>query len=703
MEDIKVCRICLVMDVKMFDLQSYPLGTYYELIIGVNPLKLADLPQFACYECAALVKKFFFFREKCLRGQAALCGILHSSGQITSEDIKQIDRQRLFLTSNLSVVNIEEGQDVYMPYQNETKVDIIKEELFDPEESIQDFDDGLEEPFELEDSIQECDVEAGNIKEEDCFDEIPATLSSDDNEPLSLHKTNKEKQLKKTLVKKKRRKSIKKEEHEGPDLENKPEENLIFTESADDSQMLPPDIIEIVKSKPKRGRPRKIVEESTEKKEQKPRRTRNTGGLPDDETDLEEYVTIIKLTVEEQIEEITKRKTSSNYLNALFQCNLCYKGFIDTHAWKHHVGKHDPSAGDLECSICKFRFKTKRTLQKHVTNHEKKYACKACPYVSKTTTQAKQHQRWHKGVTYKCQYCDEISTKWTSYLSHVRMKHPSQHICGACGYSFVSRLGLAMHRTMMHKDLVKAEESEEGPYCEQCDVKFLSEEAWKRHMVTSVKHTQSTDFNTGCRVCGETFSNAEELRLHHRTEHARKRPKNYGKKPSNLAWPTECEHCSEKIANARDYWTHFRRVHPDKNYPIQKNYICDICGKSFRGNAFLVYHKRTHSEERAYKCALCPKAFFNRTNLQMHERTHSDVRPHPCPVCCKAFKCKGALERHSRSHTGVKPYECEVCGKAFAQSNSRKLHVRTVHHKQPSPYISRSRLERRNRLAHQLY
>ncbi|XP_073960519.1 uncharacterized protein [Choristoneura fumiferana] len=236
-------------------------------------------------------------------------------------------------------------------------------------------------------------------------------------------------------------------------------------------------------------------------------------------------------------------------------------------------------------------------------------------------------------------------------------------------------------------------EQEPGPYCAECDVQFVSAEAWKRHLVTSAKHAPLNDYKHGCRACGSIFASAEELRLHHRSEHARHRPKNYGKKREG-AWPAACEHCNEDIPNAREYWTHFRRVHPDKTYPIQKNYICDICGKSFRGNAFLVYHKRTHFEERAYKCLQCPKAFHNRTNLQMHEKTHSDVRPYPCSVCFKAFKCKGALDRHFRSHTGVKPYECEVCGKAFGQSNSRKLHVRTVHLKQPAPYVSRARKRR---------
>lgn len=36
MEEVKVCRICLIMDVKMHDLQTYPLNTYYEPVSGTN-------------------------------------------------------------------------------------------------------------------------------------------------------------------------------------------------------------------------------------------------------------------------------------------------------------------------------------------------------------------------------------------------------------------------------------------------------------------------------------------------------------------------------------------------------------------------------------------------------------------------------------------------------------------------------------------
>ncbi|XP_026333428.1 zinc finger protein 3 homolog [Hyposmocoma kahamanoa] len=668
MEQLKVCRICLITDVKMYNLQLSPLVTYFEPIIGLNPLSTMELPPYACYECATLLKKYYKFRERCLIGQSVLYGMLQTTGQITSQDIKQVDRQELNLASPLAKSNISTTNP--KAYTNDNS-ELIKNEPDDIKDSTESMS------VKNEDS---CDVPFDNI------------VSSDDDEPLSLHKSMKEKE-------KKKGKSGRKKKEDVVEITDNviPFPQELSTE---------PECTEIqtpaVPVKKKRGRPKKTdVPKTVAKKEEKKksRRTTNTGGVSEDDNsvDLEDYATVVKLTFEEQLEEIKKREQSSNYQNAPFQCSLCYKGFIDTRAWEHHVGKHDPSAGDIECPICKFRFKTKRKLQKHAANHEKKYACKSCSYVSKTTTQAKQHHRWHKGVTFKCQFCDEISTKWTSYLSHVRIKHPSEFICGVCGYSFVSKLGLAMHRTMMHKDLEKTESVEgleTGPYCQECDVKFVSVEAYKRHMVISAKHVKNNDFK-GCKVCGETFKNQEELRVHHRKEHARKRPKNYGKKPSNMTWPANCEHCSEVIPNAREFWVHFRRVHPDKSYPIQKNYVCDICGKSFRGNAFLVYHRRTHFEERAYKCTLCPKAFFNRTNLQMHEKVHSESRPYPCDICLKAFKCKGALDRHYRSHTGVKPYECEVCGKAFGQSNSRKLHVRTVHLRQPAPYLSKNRLERR--------
>lgn len=54
--------------------------------------------------------------------------------------------------------------------------------------------------------------------------------------------------------------------------------------------------------------------------------------------------------------------------------------------------------------------------------------------------------------------------------------------------------------------------------------------------------------SNGCRVCGETFGSGHELRAHARRHHAKKRPKNYGKKPTNLTWPLKCEQVRDLAA-----------------------------------------------------------------------------------------------------------------------------------------------------------
>ncbi|CAH2087213.1 unnamed protein product [Euphydryas editha] len=468
MENIKVCRICLLMDVKMFNFHSYPLETYYDILVG-NTTTIQELPKYACYECSAQLNKFYLFREKCLRGQAALLGLKHSCVKVTGEVIKQLDKEVFKLSSNIGFSEV-----TFTNVNPITDIDLKDDEI-------------KVEPFEIVDNgeyFDEKDFKREDNDNDSIFSNNDRILSSDDDQPLSKHKEKKKE--------KRGRKRKKSDVEKQVEVDKKIDSDFISAESATVSQETISDV------KPKRGRPRKTDGSKKKKKEVRQRRTNNTGGVSDEDLDLENYCTIVTLTEEEQKEEIRQRQKSSNYLNAIYQCKLCFKGFIDAQAWEHHLSKHEPSSGDIECPICKFRFKTKRILQKHASNHEKKYECKSCSYVSKTTTQAKQHQRWHKGVTYKCQYCDEISTKWTSYLSHVRIKHPSEFICGACGYSFVSRLGLAMHRTMMHKALVEKEKTEgetnDMPYCAQCDVKFVSTEAYKRHMFTSSKHTQSKDF-----------------------------------------------------------------------------------------------------------------------------------------------------------------------------------------------------------------
>lgn len=41
-----------------------------------------DLLPYACFECAALVKNAYFFREKCMAGETALYSVMDSMGMV---------------------------------------------------------------------------------------------------------------------------------------------------------------------------------------------------------------------------------------------------------------------------------------------------------------------------------------------------------------------------------------------------------------------------------------------------------------------------------------------------------------------------------------------------------------------------------------------------------------------------------------------
>ncbi|CAF4955905.1 unnamed protein product [Pieris macdunnoughi] len=641
MATVKACRVCLEMHVKLFKMSSNTLERYYELLTGTIDVKTLGLPEYVCYVCAAQMGKFYLFRQKSLRGQTVLQGILKSRGKITEKDVRQVDKNSLILASNLSIQKA-----MYVSISADST---INEDVY----------------MKLEDN-QLDKLEQYN---EDSYNDNDFDWPSDEEN----HKNKIKKEMVDVSV------TVKREKEEKTD--DIPLARLKKAKKSKRKKVETP--------KKRRGRPMHALRRNT--------------NLPEDAVtpeDFHRYVNVVNLTIAEQMEEISKRRESKNYQNATFRCELCYKGFLDSRTWQNHNKNH--VEGLVECDICKLRFKDKYIVGKHLRRHGTKYHCKQCPYVSTAVHQAKQHILWHRGVTYSCEYCEEVFTQWMSYMTHVRLKHPSDVVCGFCGFTFISKLGLHQHKSLMHRDQDEKrdiEDNTQAPYCALCDVKFASNEAYSRHMVTARKHVETNENKNGCRHCGVSFKTADELRAHVRTSHDR-RPwtrTDGSKKNDSRKYPMQCPHCPQQIPNARSFFWHFRKIHPDIEYPIEKGHVCEICGKAFTKNALLSYHKLTHSGERAFKCGQCGKAFHIRRNLLLHAAVHSEQRPHVCTVCGMRFKVKTVLDRHYRVHTGEKPYQCDVCGKSFTQSNSCQLHVRTVHLKQPAPYVSRARRERQNK------
>ncbi|XP_072946984.1 uncharacterized protein [Epargyreus clarus] len=369
-------------------------------------------------------------------------------------------------------------------------------------------------------------------------------------------------------------------------------------------------------------------------------------------TDVKVDAVEIILSHEQQMNELRERAKSLNYLNSPYKCDFCYKGFLQVEAYENHKEKHSKSSGPLECGVCRLRYGSARQLRAHrAAAHERRYACTRCPHAARTRNQAIAHEKWHDGHLYPCELCGEKFSKPTSYLTHARTAHGGGHACAQCGRSFVGRHGLAMHVSKANcTTRIKGnpEEPSEKSCCKDCDIQFNSVDAWKRHVLTSVKHRQWDEKSPDCSICNVHLSPnnwRSHMRSHARAMRAEANASSIKERCEPMVM-LPCDQCESKFSSQSRLHAHVRRVHLGLKY--NKNFVCEVCGKKCTSAATLRYHQRRHTGERPYACLSCTARFADSHQLRVHARTHSGERPYRCERCGKRFSQKPALNRHYR-------------------------------------------------------
>ncbi|XP_070593096.1 zinc finger and SCAN domain-containing protein 31-like [Erythrolamprus reginae] len=117
-----------------------------------------------------------------------------------------------------------------------------------------------------------------------------------------------------------------------------------------------------------------------------------------------------------------------------------------------------------------------------------------------------------------------------------------------------------------------------------------------------------------------------------------------------------CEHCGTLNKIEQCGGTESRKYDNRLNavtvtyYLGEKPYHCSECGRSFRQNYHLSYHKRIHMGEKPYKCSECGKGFTFSSSLSSHKRIHLGEKPYKCQECGKSFCMKSSLNSHKKSH-----------------------------------------------------
>ncbi|KAJ0171635.1 hypothetical protein K1T71_013185 [Dendrolimus kikuchii] len=627
MSNLKICRICLSKDVKMYKYDTFRLKYFYEQMMCIYLNEKDDLPKYFCYLCAALLHKFHKFKEKCVNGQRILKEMVWN-GPITYECINKLDKQNLQSTLDFIIES------------NSIRTCIVKYKSMKikPQAMIEQIDVRNELPIEKE--------ETNDIELESVFDD--GFNNSSDDEPLIKEKL----KIEEIAIEPKKEQPIAIEEIFTDFIEKEKERICLIEDKAVENKI--EDITEVVKDdivlfeeknisvpKDKRRRKRKSknkdLDLSPNKFKTEQRREKFL-----DSNNWQKFT----LTEEEAEIEFKARAEDSKYLKANFKCTDCLKGFSTEDMLNRHVKlRHDESVGPIACRFCRMRFKWVCFLRRHMREHYNKYKCLRCDLVCPLETTAIFHEEYHNGVLRKCEHCGEEYRHMSTYYTHLRT-HRSEFVCVACGASFVSAAGLHRHRLMKHplrgKEPPK-EKGDESTHCGRCDISFESKKAYEEHLIHSALHVEGV----------------QDLAAEAPAPSNPKRRRKYFKK--DYRKPTTCNKCGLHFRTQQEFVRHHLAAHPRMPLLLpNERHICEICGVS-----------------------LAPVSVAN------HLNTHTREQRHSCPTCGLQLSSRGSLTRHQLTHTDEKKVSCPLCDKKFKQNCSMKLHYRTYHLKEPYPKRNR--------------
>ncbi|XP_040925302.1 zinc finger protein 770-like [Betta splendens] len=310
--------------------------------------------------------------------------------------------------------------------------------------------------------------------------------------------------------------------------------------------------------------------------------------------------------------------------------------------------------------------------------------------------------------------------------------------------------------------------------CSKCLKAFCSPSKLQRHFLI---HTGQKPYS--CAVCLKRFTQKVHLKSHLKTAtkclrspfNERQRPSLSHDKPrSSFQQPSSCPgnpsvelqlECKISVNSEQELKTKIKPdagVKPDQwvntssSYQEQeeqfitekdlKPYQCMLCSRSFRLEANLARHHKSHRNQKqlgktSVQTSIREEISGPEARKPLRESSQADaaemniaIKPtnwsktcsnyvpwqlmnsvgqrrkninttskqqrnsfHQCQVCCKCFPSVSKLHRHMMTHTGERPFGCETCGKRFRQKTHLRVHCRahlwSRYHKQRSLYINR--------------
>ncbi|KAL4705088.1 hypothetical protein ACJJTC_002736 [Scirpophaga incertulas] len=250
----------------------------------------------------------------------------------------------------------------------------------------------------------------------------------------------------------------------------------------------------------------------------------------------------------------------------------------------------------------------------------------------------KRSQPNFKKLPYKCDSCVLGFTRIEKFHSHMIKAHTENsggYTCDVCNTQYPKKKRLERH-CRKHFECYK---------CRLC--KFETVELWSIYSHCQHKHCFDNVDSIHCPQCLSVFRTPEELSEHTRTKHIL--------------------YCDERM------------------HQVKRDFVCEICRKTFKTKSRLESHAATHSSALAQKLAFCTVCQIQYKNLHVYRNHIRNSAAHsrdtfPCPVCNKKFVSKVYWTSHYNFyHLNKFQYMCEICNKPFISDWRLKNH-RQKHH-----------------------
>ena len=290
----------------------------------------------------------------------------------------------------------------------------------------------------------------------------------------------------------------------------------------------------------------------------------------------------------------------------------------------------------------------------------KHWKCGPCKMVFETGPQLLDHLDAIKRSKIKCVACHLIYDDRKDLIAHRRKDHPADLL----------RLKFDPESEPKDEPMVLDEKMYEanaiGEYvCDTCDRAFKDKELLIKHLSC---HMETKPHE--CLECGKKFTKPNLLREH--------------KKRHFEDGTFQCNYCNKKFFTPNKLREHIR-IHTGEA-PLK----CNICGKGFKRHSNLSEHKKIHEPNREVKpqkelFCHCGKVFKTQRDLDWHKEGEHDKQPKKCTFCLEVFVHSSSLTRHIRQkHEGSFMPEgkktslyarCPICSQVFYKTSINK-HIR---------------------------